>query len=186
MEREYEIFECLPDGGILWCTRGSNLQNTRLKLDNLVRDTGKEYFAMHLLTREMVFPIGLSKIASERVTKRIFQIAYTDRLRLLRGELLRNLGYAVISAMGNEAAKSLLTTLRQDDLSIALFIIGHAAPAVTRKAMVDWLKENYPGARILALNPPHEEVPNADYNVLQNGPETWMPFVTSTMNAAQR
>jgi hypothetical protein len=141
MEREYEIFECLPDGGILWCTRGSSLQNTRLKLDNLVRNTGKEYFAMHLLTREMVFPIGLSKIASERVTKRIFQIAYTDRLRLLRGELLRNLGYAVISAIGNEAAKSLLTTLRQDDLGIALFIIGHAAPAPTRKAMVDWLKE---------------------------------------------
>jgi hypothetical protein len=47
--------------------------------------------------------------------------------------------------------------------------------------MVDWLSVNYPGARILALNPPNQQVNGTDYNVLQNEPDTWIPLVTSTM-----
>jgi hypothetical protein len=57
--------------------------------------------------------------------------------------------------------------------------VGHAAPEQARKEIVDWLKAHYPNVRILALNPPNQMVPNADYNVLQNGPELWLPLLAS-------
>jgi len=123
MDREYEIFECLADGSVMWCARASGLQNTA------------------------------------------------------RAKLLRSLGYAVLSAVGNEAAKFLITTLRLDNLGIGFFIVGHGAPVQTRKEMVDWLKVNYPKARILALNPPKEQVPDADYNAEEDRLETWVPLV---------
>lgn len=182
MDRDYEIFECLPDGSVVWRDRVSGLKNTRLALNRLVRDTGKDYFALHLTSRDIVFPVDESKIQSERADKRIFQIAYSEQLRLARPELLRSLGYPVTSVVGNEAAKLLLTTLRRDNLGVALFIVGHAAPSQTRKEMVDWLKANYPRAKILVLNPPDQQVQDADYNVLQNGPEAWLPLVRTTMS----
>lgn len=81
--------------------------------------------------------------------------------------------------MGNEAAKTLLTTLgvRPDD--IAFFIVGHAAPQSTRKAMVDWLRSRYPSAKILLLNPPNEEIDGADYNQVQDGPELWLEVISA-------
>lgn len=140
---------------------------------------------MNLGSRDVVFAVNVGKIGSTRADKRIFQIAYDDRLRLMRAELLRNLSYPVTSVVGNEAAKVLLTTLRTDNVDIALFIVGHAAPAQRRKEMVDWLKANYPESTILVLNPPNEQVLGADYNVLQNGPEAWLPLVGSTMSSHQ-
>jgi short-subunit dehydrogenase involved in D-alanine esterification of teichoic acids len=79
--------------------------------------------------------------------------------------------------IGNEAAKVLLSTMQHTDL--ALFIVGHAAPEQTRKEMVDWLKAKYPNVKVLALNPPNQQLPDADYNVVQNGPEKWLPFVST-------
>jgi len=184
MDREYEIFECQPDGSVMWCARASGLQNTRSQLDGLLRDTGKEYFGLHLSTGVIIFAAD-STVIFERAAKRVFQIAYTDQLRLSRAELLRSLGYAVISVVGDEAAKVLLTTLRRDNLGIALFIVGHAAPAEARKEMVYWLKANYPTAKILVLNPPNQQIPNADYNVRQNGPEAWLPLVATLIPPLQ-
>jgi hypothetical protein len=162
MDRDYEIFECLGDGSVVWCDRAFGLRDARLKLDGLQRETGQEYFAMHLSTRDIIFATDTSWVQSGAV-KRIFQISYTEQLRNERRELLRSLGYPVISAIGNEAAKLLLTTLHRDNLSIALFIVGHAAPAETRKEMVDWINSNYPATKILALNPPNEQIEIADY-----------------------
>jgi hypothetical protein len=185
MDREYEIFECLSDGSIVWSTRASGLHDARLKLERLLRATGKEYFAIHLPTRDVVFAADASKVASTRAAKRIFQVTYDERLRLERAELLRGLGYAVMSVTGNEAAKTLLTSILGDNVGIALFIIGHAARAETRQEMVDWLKANFPGAKILALNPPDQQLPDADCNVVQNGPEAWLPYVAATMGPSQ-
>ena len=61
---------------------------------------------------------------------------------------------------------------------------GHG-PAQTRKEMIDWLKMNYPRVKILALNPLTQQLPNADYNILQNGPEAWLPLVATTMSPLQ-
>ena len=184
VEREYDIFACLPDGSILWHDSASGLRNTRLKLQKLVRDTGKEFFAMHLLTREIVFAVDVATVSAERADKRIFQIAYNDRLRLARAELLRHRGYPVTSVVGNAAAKLLLTTLHPDQAGIVLFIVGHDAPEKTRKEMVDWLRTNFPKSKILVLNPPNQEVQEADYNVVQNGPEAWLPIVSANMSAS--
>jgi len=123
-------------------------------------------------------PGGTAHMLNEpRAIKRIFQIAYTEQLRTERAELLRHLGYAVISVIGNEAAQVLLSANPHNDL--ALFIVGHAASERTRKEMVDWLKEKYPKVKALAINPPHSQLPNADYNATQNGPENWLPFVST-------
>ena len=183
MNLEYEIFESLADGSVMWCARASGLQKARLKLDDLSRDTGKEYFAIQLSTRDIIFPVDSSRVAFERAAKRILQIAYTEELRLARAELLRSLGYAVLSAVGNEAAKFLLTALRLDNLG--LFIVGRGAPVETRKDMVDWLKTNYRSARILALNLPNECVPDADSNAEENRMQAWAPLVGSAMSALQ-
>jgi hypothetical protein len=183
MDQDYAIFECLSDGTVKWCARVVGLREARLTLDGLARDTGKDYFAIQLLTRDVVFAADISKVTSERASKRIFQIAYTDQLRIARAELLRSLGYPVISVAGNDAAKVLLTALQRENLGIAIFIIGHASPSQIRREMVDWLKANYREAKILALNPPDQQLPNADYNALQNGPETWIPFVAATMSS---
>jgi hypothetical protein len=79
--------------------------------------------------------------------------------------------------IGNEAAQVLLSANPHSDL--ALFIVGHAASERTRKEMVDWLKEKYPNVKVLALNPPNSQLPGADYNAIQNGPENWLRFVST-------
>ncbi len=123
-------------------------------------------------------PAGTAHMLNEpHAIKRIFQIAYTEQLRSEKAELLRHLDYAVISVIGNEAAKVLLSTNPHNDL--ALFIVGHAASERTRKEMVDWLKEKYPKVKVLALNPPNSQLPSADYNAIHNGLENWLPFVST-------
>ena len=154
------------------------LPSTRLKIEELAKSTGKEYFAMYLPTQEVVFRVdGSMATVPARAIKRIFQIAYTERLRSERAEVLRHHGCGVVSVIGNEAAKAILSRIHYDDL--ALFMVGHAAPEQMRKEMIDWLKAKYPNVKVLALNPPDQQLPGADYNVLQNGPERWLPFVSA-------
>jgi hypothetical protein len=83
----------------------------------------------------------------------------------------------VISVTGNPPAKLLLSSIQHYDL----FIVGHAAPEQTRREIVDWLKGQYPRVKILVLNPPDQQVLSADYNVRQNGPESWLPIVTQLL-----
>jgi hypothetical protein len=178
MDREYDIFECLLDGSLKWRARVHDLPSARLKINELASSTGKEYLAREVLTEEVVLRVDESKVTvPAQAIKRIFQIAYTERLRGERAELLRRLGYGVVSVIGNDAAKALLSKIQYDNL--ALFIVGHAAPEAARKGMVDWLKAKYPNVKVLALNPPNEQLPDADYNVTQNGPEKWLPFISA-------
>jgi hypothetical protein len=125
---------------------------------------------MHTATREV---IGVANASRPLAGKRVFQIAYNEELGRGRAQLLRQRGYGVVSVIGNEAAVVLLNAIHRYDL----FIIGHGAPEETRKEMVDWLKARYPKVKVLALNPPHQEVPTADYNVVLNGPEKWLAIV---------
>lgn len=185
MDREYEIFECLEDGGVMWRARATGLNIVRAKLSELSRETGKECFAMHLSTRDVVFAGDSSVVISNRAAQRIFHVGYDEKLSRMQAEFLRGLGYSVIAVLGNEAAKGILSVLRNDDLGITLFIIGHVAPVTTRKEMVEWLKANYPSAKVLALNPPDQPVPDADYNVEEHSPEAWVPIVVSTVSSSQ-
>ena len=106
--------------------------------------------------------------------RRIFQITYDQALGLRTAELLRSRGYGVISVIGNEAAKVLLSSIQRYDL----FIVGHTAPEEARIEIVNWLKAQYPAVKILALNPPDQQVPKADFNV-PHGPENWLPIVST-------
>lgn len=80
---------------------------------------------------------------------------------------------ALFSVLSNDAAKVLLSSVQKYDV----FIVGHAAPEQSRREMVDWLKERYPEVKTLALNPPHQPLPNAGHNALHDDPESWLQFV---------
>src|SRR5258707_6895977 len=169
----YEIFEVLPDGSVLRISRISGLEFANLALQELAKRTKNECFIADARTRRVVTQLNVSQ-GKLRATKRIFQIAYDEQLGLRRAELLRSLGYGVISVIGTDSAKVLLTSIQHYDL----FILGHAAPEETRTEMIDWIKVKYPRAKILALNAPHNQLLNSDYNVTLNGPENWLPIVT--------
>ena len=106
----------------------------------------------------------------------VFQIAYDEGLLMTRAELLKGLGYDVTSALSNDDAKRLL----KNGKTFAVFIIGHAAGKSVREEMVTWLRTNFPGAKIIALNPHFDSsLKGADYNFILNGPEEWLAAVAS-------
>jgi hypothetical protein len=106
----------------------------------------------------------------------IFQIAYDEKLLVARAQLLKNCGYEVSSVLGNDEALRVLAGRGGH----CLFIVGHNAPRETREQMIRWLKANFPHSKILALNPPLQAgLAEADYNVVLNGPETWLSIVAN-------
>jgi len=110
----------------------------------------------------------------------IFQIAYDEMLLTTRAELLKNRGYEVSSALGNNDAQRVLA----NGETYGFFIVGHAAAKETREEMVRWLKTNFPDTKILALNPPHQtNLSEADYNLVLRGSEEWLLIVA---NATER
>jgi len=170
MHRVYEIFEVLPNGSPKRVTAVSSLEFAKIALEGLAKRTSNECFVADAKTRQVV----MQRNVAQAKLRRIFQIAYDQELGLRRAELLRSRGYGVISVIGNETAKALLSSPQHYDL----FIIGHAASEETRREIVDWLKAEYPRVKVLALNPPNQQVlAAADYNVPQNGPENWLPIV---------
>jgi hypothetical protein len=138
---------------------------------------------VHLPTKEVLARVN--EHSSRGVGRKpvVFQIAYDGGLASARISALRLRGYEVVSVIGNEAAKVVLSMPEQYDF----FIIGHAAEDQVRKEMVLWLKAHYPGVPILALNPPKvSELAGADYNVKLNGPETWLPVITTALRGPHK
>lgn len=132
---------------------------------------------MYLPTREVVARVNVRTGRGKKPF--VFQIAYDSKLANARSEILRLHGYEVVTVIGNEAAKVVLSMRQECDL----FIVGHAAPEQTRRDMVEWLRTEYPGVRILALNPPLiRALMGADYNVKLNGPETWLPAIAAALD----
>lgn len=106
----------------------------------------------------------------------VFQIAYDEKLLITRADLLKNRGYQVGSALGNDEARRILDKRHP----YRLFIVGHSAPKETREELVRWLKTNFQGTKILALNPPdNTKLGEADYNLILNGPEDWLSIVAT-------
>jgi len=169
--RAYDIFEVMPDGFTIKRAAVSGLEFAKLSLEELSKRTTNECFAADGYTRQTVMQMNVP--VAKRSIKRIFQISYDEEAGVRRAELLKSGGYGVISVLGNEAAKVLLSSIQHYDL----FIVGPAAPEERRREMVDWLKEKYPTLKILALNPLHQQLANADYNARADGPENWLPLV---------
>lgn len=169
MHEAYEIFEVLPNGSRQRVAVISGLQSANARLQELANNTRNECFAADARTRQIVAQRNVP-----RAVKQIFQISYDEQLGLRSAELLNSHGYSVVSIIGNDAAQVVLSPIQ----NYGLFIIGHAAAEETRQEMVLWLKAKYPTVKILALNPPNQEVLHADYNVWQDGPENWLPIVS--------
>lgn len=168
MEKDYDVFERTQDGSLTWRGSVHGLENARRKLQQLARTTTNECSVIYMPTRHVV---ALANVAQ---TKRVvFQVAYDERLREERADLLKRRGYEVVSAVGNERSKAVLNLPQR----VNLFIVGHDAPEPTRTEMVVWLKTKYPKVPIVALNSPGRKLPGADYNAVLNGPETWLPIV---------
>ncbi len=170
----YEIFEVLPDGSTLRISRESSLEFAKLALQELAKRTKNECFVADARTKQVMAQLNVSQ-GKWRAIKRIFQISYDEQLGLRRAELLRSLGHGVISVIGNDPARVLLTSIQHYDL----FILGHAASEETRTEMIDLIKVKYPRVKILAFNAPNQQLLNADYNVTLNGPENWLPIMRS-------
>ena len=175
MHRVYEILEVMPDGSSLKRAVVSGLEFAKVALEELSKRTTNECFAADEKTHQVVAQLNVPR--AKRRIKRIFQISYDEAAGLQRAEVLSSLGYGVISVLGNEAAKVLLSSIQHYDL----FIVGHAATVETRREIVDWLKTNYPQVKILAMNTADQQLPNADYNAKQDGPENWLPIVTERL-----
>lgn len=173
--RAYDIFEVMSDGSSIKRAAATGLEFAKLSLEELAGRTTNECFAADRITHQVVAQVNLPLV--KRSIKRVFQIAYDEESRLRRTELLLGCGYGVISVLGNEAAKILLRSIQHYDL----FMVGPAATEERRQEMVDWLKENYPTVKILALNSPPQHMAHADYNVIANGPESWLPIVTERL-----
>ena len=175
--RAYDIFEVMPGGSTIKRAAISGLEFAKLCLEELSRRTTNECIAADRYTHQVVAQMNVP--LAKRSSKRIFQIDYDEEEGVRRADLLINHGYGVISVLGNEAAK--LQLLLSSIHHYHLFIVGSAAPEETRREIVDWLKGKYPTVKILALNPPHQHVTNADYNVTENGSENWLPLVASRL-----
>lgn len=175
MYRTYEILEVMPDGSTVKRIVVHGLEFARMSLEDLSRRTSNECIAADEKTHQVVAQMNIP--AAKRSLKRIFQIAYDEEAGLGTAELLRSHGYGVISVPSNEAAKVLLSSIQKYDL----FIIGHTAPEKCRSEMADWLKTHYPNVKVLALNPPHQPLLNADCNALASDPEGWLSFVTEQL-----
>jgi len=175
MQAEYEIFEVLPDGSSSKRAVVIGLEIAQVVLKELAKGTHNECYAAHAVSHQIVAQTNLSP-----TRRRVFQIAYDPALEPARIGLLKHLNYQIASVLGNEKAKIVLSSIEPYNL----FIVGHSAPPETRTEMVCWLKENYPGVKILALNPSQEIIPGADYNVRYSEPENWLRIATQVMQAS--
>jgi hypothetical protein len=179
VERDYDLFERLEDHSVVWRGSVHGLEGARRKLRELATRTTNECLAIHTPTRQVVALENIGR-AVPRLGKRVvFQIAYDEHLLQERAKLLEHNGYEIISLLGNEAAKVVLSSRQYCDL----FIVGHAAPEQTRKEIVDWLRAKYPSVRILALNPPdHQGLAGADYNVPWNSPNAYLATIAAAVS----
>jgi hypothetical protein len=176
MYRAYELFEVLPNGSPQRVTVVSGLDYAKAKLHELGTNTTNECFASDARTHQVVALVNVPP-SKWRSATHIFQISYDEQVGTQRAELLKSRGYSVVSAIGNQAAKLVLIPIQPYDL----FIVGHAAPVETRQEMVFWLKAKYPKAVIVALNPPKQELLQADYNVRKDSAETWLAIISREM-----
>jgi hypothetical protein len=61
MDREYDLFEHMPDGSFQWRGVERGLEQARLKLCVLSCETGNECFAMYVPSEEIVAIVSAAK-----------------------------------------------------------------------------------------------------------------------------
>src|SRR5205814_9910354 len=126
------------------------------------RSTSNLCFAIPIASQAIIDRLSARPAPRPDAKKIVFQIAYDHSLASARTALLRKRGYDVVTVMGNESAKLILSVPQHFDL----FIVGYAAPEIDREGMVAWLKKYFRHTRVLALHPPKQPVlPGPDYTI---------------------
>jgi hypothetical protein len=128
MYRVYEVIEVLPNGSRQTVSVVSGLEFAKAALEGLAKRTQCECLAVDAKTRQVVMQLNVES-AKLQAAKRVFQIAYDEELALQRTQLLTAQGYIVISVIGNEPAKVVLSSTQHYDL----FIVDYAAADETRR-----------------------------------------------------
>jgi hypothetical protein len=59
MDRQYDIFEKLPDGSFVWHAFIQGLENARATLKKLSEASPNEFFAIHTPTKETVARVNV-------------------------------------------------------------------------------------------------------------------------------
>jgi hypothetical protein len=169
----FHIFEVLPTGMRVRCESVAGLETAFHALDARAKRTRNECLAVCAATQQVVAQRN-TPLAAPHHRGRLFQVAYTRVLGFRRAEELLRHGFRPVTVIGNEQARRVLSVSSERYL---LFILGHNALAATREEMVHWIRSRYAGARILALNGPHERLSSADFNAPVNEPHIWMQQV---------
>ena len=167
----FHIFKVQSNGSRRWMEGAVSVERAKARVRLLVASSSGEYVITNLTGRE---------ISVKSQPRRImFQIGYDKRELKARAELFRRVGHEVISVPDNEAAKRVLASVQNVDV----FVVGHSAPEQTRKEMVDWLKANFPKAKVVALIPfASYQVPRADYNIELNDSDEWLSLLAATVS----
>ncbi len=164
----FHIFKVRKDGSRCWMEGAVDVERAKARVKALAASSPCEYVITDLTGQ---------KISVTSQPKRIiFQIGYHERELSARAELFRRCGHEVISVADNEAATRALSSFRNVDV----FVVGYTAPEQTRKAMVDWLKVNFPKAKVVALIPSaNRQLPRADYNIVLNHWDEWLSLLAA-------
>src|SRR5215472_12907987 len=168
MLQPFDIFRVESDRSLRWMAAAANEESAKALV--------KEFAPGEYVIADQIGKRISIKSPAKQV---VFQVGYDDENGLnARAELFRSFGHEVISVVDNEAAKLALTSIKNVDV----FIVGHTAPEQTRKEMVDWLKANFPRARIVALIPSVcRELLGTDYNVVRHDWAAWLSlFATAS------
>jgi hypothetical protein len=59
VDREYDIFEKLPDGSVMWCAFVRGVENAARRLTELGAASPNEHFAIHTPSREIVARVNV-------------------------------------------------------------------------------------------------------------------------------
>lgn len=112
--------------------------------------------------------------------RKILNVAYDPALCKTREMLLREAGYKVVTAMGNQAGMKKAKTGKFD-----LFIVGHA-DLREQLEMVHWLKENYARKPVLALRRSrYQQLNDADCVADVDDPKEWLQSVEECLETRQ-
>jgi hypothetical protein len=169
MVSPFHIFKVQSDGSRRWIEAAANLEHAKLRVKVLAASSPGEYVISDLTAQEIFV-----KSPPKRI---MFQIGYEEKELNARAELFRRFGHEVISVVDNEAAKHALSSTHNIDV----FVVGHQAPDQTREEMVDWLRENFPKVKIVALAPSTKRpLPRADYNIVLNDWDEWLTLLAAT------
>ncbi len=169
----FDIFEVLPTGVRVRCESVAGLETAHRALELQAKRTRNECLAVCAATQQVVAQRNTPTPAPHH-RGRMFQVAYTRALGFRRAEELLRHGFRPVTVVGNEQAQRVLSESSEHYL---LFILGHNALAATREEMAKWIRSRYAGARILALNRPHERLASADFNAPVTQPHIWMEQV---------